>query len=168
MNFRTLGVVIVASLTFVGLDASTKYATAQQASDLVGTWAHVSSVNTAADGTKSETFGPAPKGQAIFSNNGQFSIILHRADLPKFASNNRAQGTAEENKAVVAGMAVVYGTYTVDKKDIVLKVEGSIFPNWVGTEQRRPISSFSADELKIANQAGSAGGQNEIIFRRIK
>jgi len=169
MNFRTLSVVTAASLTFATLGASTKHATAQQANNVVGTWALVSNVSTAADGALSDQFGfgPAPKGQAIFSNNGQFSMILHRADLPKFASNNRAQGTPEENKAVIIGMMVFYGTYTVANKDLVLKVEGASFPNWVGTEQRRPISSFSADEFKFTNLAGSAGG-HELTFRRIK
>jgi hypothetical protein len=40
-----------------------------------------------------------------------------RSDLPKFASNNRAQATGEEGKAVAQGMIAFYGTYTVNEGD---------------------------------------------------
>ena len=35
--------------------------------------------------------------------NGRYAIVFSRADLPKFASNSRTTGTAEENKAIVGG-----------------------------------------------------------------
>lgn len=143
-------------------------AAAQDAKDLVGSWSHFSNVNTAADGTKSDLFGTNPKGQAMFGSDGRFSIMFHRAEMPKVAANNRTQGTPEENKAIVSGMIALYGTYTVADKVLIMKVEGSSFPNWVGTEQRRPISSFAADEMQIINMGGSAGGRNDQILKRIK
>jgi hypothetical protein len=48
------------------------------------------------------------------------------------------QGTAEENKAMVQGGIAYFGTYSVVDKVIVEKVEGSTWPNWTGTEQKRP------------------------------
>jgi hypothetical protein len=41
---------------------------------------------------------------------------LNRADLPKFAANNRNVGTPEENKAIVQGSFAYFGTYTVTNK----------------------------------------------------
>jgi hypothetical protein len=38
-----------------------------------------------------------------------------RSDLPKSASKNRAQGTPEENRAVVKGGIATFGTYTADE-----------------------------------------------------
>src|ERR1700688_3009210 len=67
---------------------------------LVGTWIAVSIKNTATNGTKSELFGPNPKGLLMFESDGRFSLITVRSDLPKFGTNNRATGTADENKAV--------------------------------------------------------------------
>jgi hypothetical protein len=49
-----------------------------------------------------------------------------------------------------------------------MKVEGSTFPNWSGTERKLRISTLTADELKITNPGASAGGQNEAVFSRIK
>lgn len=155
-------------LSILSFDPTSRSAAAQDAKDIVGTWAHVANVNTAADGTKSDTFGPNPKGQAIFGDDGRFSYIFHRADLPKFAANNRAQGTPEENKAVVAGLTAAYGTYTLADKEIIFKIEGSSFPNWVGTEQRRPIIALTADELKYTIPVQSAGGRSEVTLRRMK
>jgi hypothetical protein len=141
---------------------------AQEAKDLVGSWAHVSNVNTATDGTKSDLFGANPKGQAMFGSDGRFSIFFHRADMPKIAANNRTQGTPEENKAIVSGMVALYGSYTFVNKEIILKVEDSNFPNWVGTEQRRPLASFTSDEIHMVNMGGSSGGRNDLILKRIK
>jgi hypothetical protein len=46
---------------------------------------------------------------------------------PKFASNNRATGTPEENKAVVQGLIAFFGTYSVNEADrtFTMHVEGS-------------------------------------------
>src|SRR5262249_12725548 len=71
----------------------------QAAKDMVGTWNLVSDVNTSAEGRKVEPFGPSPQGMAIFDSDGRFAIVVSRPDLPKFASDNRMQGTPEENKA---------------------------------------------------------------------
>jgi hypothetical protein len=48
----------------------------------------------------------------MYDANGRFTFMIMRSDLPKFASNNRAQATAEEGKAVAQGMIAFYGTYT--------------------------------------------------------
>jgi hypothetical protein len=48
-------------LSGLALGLSAGMAAAQDAKDLVGSWPHVSNVNTAADGTRSELFGPDPK-----------------------------------------------------------------------------------------------------------
>jgi hypothetical protein len=107
---------------------------------LVGTWTFVSSTTKLPDG--SPAWGTNPKGLLIFTADGYFSSQIVRSDLPKFASKNRAQGTPEENKAVVQGTIGTFGTYTVDeaKKTYTLKFEGSSFPNRVGTEQTRPFT----------------------------
>ncbi len=65
---------------------------------MVGTWSMVSNVNIRPDGSKTDIFGPKGKGIAIFDASGQFAIINVNPETLKFASNNRGQGTPEENK----------------------------------------------------------------------
>jgi hypothetical protein len=142
-------------------------AVAQTAKDLVGTWTLVSGDSVSADGSRVPTFGAHPKGILIFTSDGRFIYLYSRADLPKFASNNRATGTPEENTAVVRGSIATYGTYSVGDKTLGLKVEHSTFPNWIGTDQKRTII-ITGDELKWSNPAGSAGGVAELVLKRAK
>jgi hypothetical protein len=143
-------------------------ALAQTAKDIVGTWKQVTNINIAPDGRRSEPFGPNPNSIVTFDANGRFVSVGTRADLPKFASNNRMQGTAEENKAIVQGSIAYFGTYSVVDKVIIQKVEASTWPNWTGTDQKRPIISFTADEMKVSVPAASVGGTGEVTYRRIK
>ena len=142
-------------------------AAAQTAKDLVGTWTQVSNVNISQDGRRTEPFGPNPKSLAIFDSNGRFAIVTVRPDLPKFASNNRMLGTPEENKAVVQGSIAFFGTYSVADKVIALKVEGSTWPSWTGTDQKRNVSSFTGDEIKWTLPA-TIGGTAEVTYKRVK
>jgi Lipocalin-like domain len=160
------------ALVALGLTLLTAGANAQQKSlkeQLVGTWVQVSAVNTATNGTKSDLFGPNPKGIMIFESNGQYAQIGMRSDLPKFGTNNRATGTADENKAVVQGSIAYFGTYSVNESDksFTVQVAGSTFPNWTGTAQKRPFS-ISGDELTFTTAVASVGGTNEVKWRRVK
>jgi Lipocalin-like domain len=143
-------------------------ALAQTAKDLVGTWKMVTNITTMPDGRRSEPYGPNPNNILVFEANGRFVAVNARPDLPKFASNNRAQGTAEENKAIVQGSIAYFGTYSVVDKVIIEKVEGGTWQSWIGTDQKRPIISFMGDDLKLANPARSAGGSSESTFKRVK
>jgi hypothetical protein len=142
-------------------------AAAQTAKDLVGTWTNISNVNIRQDGSKVDLFGPHGTGMAIFDSNGRYMVMNLNPDVPKFASDNRAQGTPVENKAAVEGNIAHYGTYTVADKVVTLRIEGSSYPNWRGTEQKRPIISFTGDDLKWSTVA-SVGGTAEVSWKRVK
>ena len=112
MNLRTPLVTIALSVGIL----LPGVATAQTAQEFVGTWQLVSNTNVRQDGTKVDIFGSNPKGLYVFTNNGHFAIVNVRPDLPKFASNNRNEGTTEENKAIVQGSIALFGTYSVADK----------------------------------------------------
>ena len=160
---KNLLIVIVGALT---LSAS---AFAQSAKDVVGTWDYVSAETVAPDGKRSPTFGPKPKGILIFEANGRYALIVTRSDQPKFALNNRLQGTPEENKAIVQGSISHFGTYTVNEGDktITFHIQTSTFPNWDGMDQKRPFT-LSGDELKYTVPAASGGGTAEVVLKRLK
>ena len=139
-------------------------ATAQQATlkdQLVGTWTMVSST---------ARFGTNPKGQMILLPNGRYSFMISRVDVPKFAANNVTQGTAEENAAVVKGVIANFGTWSVDEatKTLTTNVEASTYPNLNGGNQKRVISSLTADELKYSNPTSAAGTVDEAVWKRVK
>jgi len=126
---------------------------------LVGTWDYVVSEATTADGKKSFPFGEKPNGTLIFTYDGHFVQIHIAGDIPKLASNNRTTGSADENKAIVAGSIALFGTYTVDeeKKLVTYNVKASTYPNWDGTVQPRNIVVLNANEFVNENPGASVG-----------
>jgi Lipocalin-like domain len=136
---------------------------------LVGTWMLVSSASIQPDGAKSDR--PNLKGIVIYTSDGHFAFVNARTDLPKLAANDRARATAEEARAVVAGSIAYYGTYSVNEVDKVItaKVEGSTFANMIGgAEQKRIITSLTADELKFTNPRTTSGATLELVWKRAK
>src|SRR5512140_3627726 len=83
---------------------------------VVGTWIAVSQY-VDQDGKKVEPFGANPKGIVVYDANGHFVLVLQRATLPRFASNNRLAGTPDENKAIVQGSIAYFGKYAIDEKE---------------------------------------------------
>ena len=142
-------------------------AEAQTARDLVGTWTLVSATIQAGE-VKMDVYGPDPKGTLIFGSDGRYALIFMRRDLPKLTYNTRMSQTVEESRAITKGSIAHFGTYSVDEtgKLLVLRIEGSTFPNWAGTEQRRSFS-LSGDELTYVSP-GSVGVATQIVVRRAK
>ena len=155
-------------LLFLGVVLAAGDAFAQTAKELVGTWTLVSAV-TEQGGTKTDTFGPNAKGILMVDANGRYVIAFARADLPKIASNNRTTATPEENKAIVGGSLTHFGTISVNAADktFTFKIETATFPNWSGTEQKRPFT-ISGDQLRYTAAAASGGGTATVVWKRAK
>jgi hypothetical protein len=136
---------------------------------IVGTWTYVSVDLVRPDGAREPLFGPNPQGQATFDSNGRYILMTARAGQPKFTSANRMEGTPEENKAVVQGSIAHFGRYTIDDatKTIAFHIETSSFPNWNGTDQKRPFT-IKGDELTWKTPASTGGGTAEVVLKRAK
>jgi hypothetical protein len=136
---------------------------------IIGTWILVSSDTVQPNGTRTPTFGTNPKGIAIFDGGNHYVFEFVNSSLSKFAGNNRTAGTADENKAVMQGTLAHFGTYTVNESDrsFTLHIDGSSFPNWTGTEQKRTFT-ITGDDLKWITPAASGGGSAELAWKRAK
>jgi Lipocalin-like domain len=164
----TLGLSAIVGLALVLLPNHAAAQQKQLKDQLVGTWTVVSWDQTTKDGGKLQRFGANPKGVNVFDANGRFVVVYARADLPKIASNNPSNPTPEEAKAIVGGAISYFGTYTVDEagKTLILRIEASSFPNQLGVEQKRIITSLTATELKYSNPTPTTGGTIDVAFRR--
>ena len=160
MPARMLAVATVFSV----LSAS---AWAQVPDDLRGTWILVSSV-TDKDGMKTEQFGSGAKGMMSLDADGHFMLTIIGPDIARFASNSRAAGTPQENKAVVSKSIAMIGTYSLNPADrtLTFRVESATFPNWNGTEQKRSIVTAGKDELKYITATASSGGVGTVTWKR--
>lgn len=159
-----VGVVVILGASSVWAQESVSLA-----KQIQGSWSLVSNVNEQ-DGKMSDVFGPNPRGFMTLTPTGHFSMIMMSASLPKFTSNNRVKGTAEENQAVVKGSIAMFGSYKViDEKEhkVMMHYDGSTFPNWDGRDLPR-IISISGDEMKMVNPVAQIGGKNYVTWKRIK
>jgi Lipocalin-like domain len=135
---------------------------------LVGTWKLVSWEQKRDDGTKLEGYGASPKGIAFFDTGGRYIITVMRSDRAKYVSNTLRQGTPEENKETADGTITYFGTYSTNETDssIAIHVEGSSFPNWNGSDQKRFVT-IAGDQLTLTVRS-VAGGVVDVIWKRAK
>jgi hypothetical protein len=155
-------------LALLGTTLRPGFAAAQTANDLIGAWTLVSDENLRPDGSRVHTMGLDPQGLVIFLADGRYSLQILRTGRPRFASNNRMEGTQEENKAAVQGANPHWGRYSVNEADrtILFKIEHAFFTNWEGTEQTRPFTLHGDQLTWIA--AASTGGKAELTWQRAR
>ena len=136
---------------------------------LVGTWIYVSSTGKRDDG--STVPRPSLQGAVTYTSDGRFHFITARTDAPKLASSDPSRPTPEEAMAIASGSIAYTGTYTVDEntKTIHANVETSTFQNLVGApNQRRIITSITADEMKFTNPRTPAGVTLDFVWKRAR
>jgi hypothetical protein len=153
----------------VGLSASDSLAQQKSLKEqLVGTWTLVSSDQVRPDGSTLKQFGANPKGINVFDANGRFFLMIASADNSKIASNNLSKTNSEEGGGLIVESIAYYGTYTVNEaeKVAILHIDASTFPNQVGTDQKRTITSLTVDDLKYSTPAATSGVQVHQAWKR--
>lgn len=157
------------ALLFMGLALPGGDALALAKKQIVGTWTLVSIYSERQDGSKFDTYGQNPKGVVMFDGNGRYSLqIMSSSGRPKFASNDRTKGTAEENKSVAENTISHFGTYSVDEAGLILHLEGCSFANWEGQTQKRSVTR-KGDELTWVNPNSAIPGTiAHLVWKRAK
>ena len=163
--------IVMSSLLLLGLLSGNAFSQERPKitkDQLTGTWTFTSIHVERPDGSRVEPWGSKPNGIVMFAQNGHYSIVLTRADVPKFASNDRLKGTPEENQAAVHGVHALFGRYNVNEVEgsFALKVDGSSFPNEIGSEQKRIVESLAGNEMKFSIPT-TTGAKPYIMLRRV-
>jgi hypothetical protein len=141
---------------------------------LIGTWTLISSDQVLPDGSKVREFGANPKGINVFDANGRFFLMVASPGFPVIASADNTKivsydkTNSEEIDSLIVESIAYYGTYTVNETErvAILHLEASTFPNQIGTDQRRIITSLTADELKYSNPAAMPSVQVHQVWKR--
>ena len=171
MNRRTTLAMTTTALLCLAAGLSASNSLAQQKSlkeQLVGTWTLVSSDQVRPDGSKLKQFGANPKGINVFDANGRFFLMVASADNSQIASKTQSMANSREVAALSVESIAYYGTYTVNEEVnvISLHLDASTFPNQIGTDQKRTITSLTADELKYSSPAATSGVQVHQVWKR--
>jgi len=138
---------------------------------LIGTWKFISLVGKSSEGDVYHPYGENLFGMLMYDYKGYMSALLMNPDRPKFVSGDMMKGTPEELKAAFERFDAYCGTYIIDieKSQITHNVQGSKFPNWVGTAQVR-FFEISGDTMRITAPPILVGGVQwnfEAVLKRL-
>lgn len=130
---------------------------------IVGAWGLVTFEFRTADGNVIHPFGERARGTIIYTASGRYSAQLIRRDRPRFASGDQMTGTPEEIESSFKGCISYFGSYEVDADQgtIIHHVEGSLFPNMEGGDQKRTFD-LSGNRLQLTTQSIKFGGEKAV------
>lgn len=107
--------------------------------------------------------GDAPEGLLVYSSDGTMLALMAGADRPHLASEDLTGGTEAERAEAFASFVAYGGPFAVEGNIVVHDVEMSLFPNWVGTIQRRRWELDEADRsLTLTSPPVTVGGATRI------
>jgi hypothetical protein len=103
----------------------------------------------------------------MYDQGGRMSAQLVRRDQARFSSEDWQQATVVERATAWMGYFGYFGTYTIDESSnaVVHQIEGSWFPNLVGTQQLR---YYRLRENQLLLDADTAWGQVRIVWEKIE
>jgi hypothetical protein len=117
--------------------------------DLVGSWRLERWESTADDGSVAMPFGERPEGILVYHPDGTMITTIAPAGRPRLSSPDPLRGGPDDERRRAAESFVAYGgTWTVSGADVVHAVTMSLYPNWVGTSQRRHVR-LDADGARL-------------------
>ena len=128
------------------------------ANRLVGRWRLVSWSARTADGTVTYPFGERAQGSVVYTPGGWMSGTLAYGDRADLATGDVVGGSEEQRAAAFSTYLSYCGTYEVQGDVVVHHIEMSLFPNWVGGDQKRHFE-LSGDELVLRTPPMEIGGQ---------
>jgi hypothetical protein len=119
--------------------------------DLIGVWSLVAWVQDYDDGRLVRPFGGSPAGTLMYTPGGHMSGVIASGDRPDFAGDAQWQASETERARAYSSFLAYAGTYTVDGDVVIHHVLTSLFPNWVGRDQRR-VAEPSGDRLTLTGR----------------
>lgn len=97
-------------------------------------------------------FGEHVAGMLIYTAQGHMSGQLMKREREALPDGYRKHGAKEIITAAFEGYIAYCGTwrYDAEREEVVHTVEASLYPNWVGTEQRRGIRFASPNRMILS------------------
>lgn len=136
---------------------------------LQGTWTLVAADKVLPDGETTRDYGENPKGRLVVDAKGRYSLQIFKSERLHFTGDSKADGSVDEFKSAVMGSSTHYGAMTIDEPAgvLVFSIEGSSFPNWEGTTQRRQYTLDGA-QLSYKVPPRADGSIPVSVWRRLE
>jgi Lipocalin-like domain len=133
---------------------------------LLGAWRLVSWEQVQDDGTIVYPLGADAAGQLMYTAADRVSAQLVRTQQAPFASDDWQQATAEEMCEAWPSYFGYFGTFSIDLEQgaVIHHIEGSWFPNLIGSEQ---VRRFSFEGERLVLHADTAWGAVRIVWDKV-
>ena len=133
---------------------------------LLGSWDLVYYEQVLPSGEVLRPFGDSPSGLILYQTGGRMSAQLSVGNPARFASADLAEAGGEEIAERWRTYFGYWGRFEIDanKQVVIHHVEGSSFPNWIGTKQERHFRFEGANRLVLETQSPS--GRYKVIWQR--
>jgi len=134
---------------------------------LLGGWRLISWQISDTAGHTKYPLGSDAIGQLLYDAQGRVSAQLMRRNQSKFSSDDWQEAGTEEKATAWGNYFGYFGSFTIDEpaNTVIHHVEGSWFPNLIGTEQRR-VYRFVGDQLIL--NASTAWGEVKIVWKKVQ
>ncbi len=141
--------------------AATYQAAARRA--VAGTWELVEHTTTMANGEVRRNFGPAPRGQFVFTADGQTSVQIVDTTRP---TTPLAKASDDEVRAMSRSYLAYFGTFDVDPATmkIVVHTTADLNPSNSGSEQVR-FYQLQGDLLILQPPPAAVAGGGQQVSR---
>jgi hypothetical protein len=139
------------------------------AAQLVGTWRLLRWQTLIEGGSTGGPLGETPLGYVVYTQDGRMLTTISRVDRAPIGGDLLSGPDAGRLEAF-ASFVAYSGTFRVEGASVIHTVEMSLFPDWVGSEQRRSVElSPDGQRLTLSTQlaAGGRSGRQVLTWERL-
>lgn len=140
------------------------------AADLVGTWRLVAWTSAGDDGVQMP-MGENAEGVVVYTSDGTMITTIGKAARPPIDGTDMQGGPIDQRLDAQATFIAYSGTFRIDGGDVIHDVTMSLYPNWVGTSQRRHVTlSEDGNELTLSSDPFAVRGRvgtHVLSWRRV-
>lgn len=117
--------------------------------DLTGRWELVTFAQNYDDGRQVLPMGEGPQGIIQYTQDGFMSCIISRSNRENFTTGGQWNASDAEKASAYNSMLSYAGRYTLDDGFVTHLVDLSLFPNWVGGQQKRHYQFDQQGQLSL-------------------
>jgi Lipocalin-like domain len=117
--------------------------------EIVGRWDIISWEQVFDDGRVQRPLGEELDGFIRYTADGDMICMIMRRGRAPFTSGGQWDAENAELAEAYRSVLSYAGRYSFDGETITHHVELSLFPNWIGGDQRRRVVSHGADTIAL-------------------
>ncbi len=116
---------------------------------LIGCWRLLRWDSIGEDGSVEHPMGDPPEGLLAYTPDGTMVTNIGRAGRPPISAGDLLEGPADERNAAFGTFIAYAARVALEGETVVHEVVMSLYPNWVGSRQRRHATLRDGDRILV-------------------